>query len=99
MAIVKENNLLNSLSQIGVGLGAKNQAFELLKGLEFPTRKTEDWKYTSVKKILKRNYIQLSKAEEVDLSDKIVPSIDAYNLVLVNGVFSEKLSESNFPTR
>lgn len=97
MAIVKENNLLNSLSQIGVGLGAKNQAFELLKGLEFPTRKTEDWKYTSVKKILKRNYIQLSKAEEVDLSDKIVPSIDAYNLVLVNGVFSEKLSESNFP--
>ena len=58
MVVMKENNLLSSLSQMGVGLGAKNQAFELLKGLEFPTRKTEDWRYTSVNKILKKQYVQ-----------------------------------------
>ena len=97
MSVLKENNLLSSLSQMGVGLGAKNQAFELLKGLEFPTRKTEDWRYTSVKKILKKKYVQFNEAEKVGLSDQIVPSLDAYNIVLVNGVYSEELSDMNFP--
>ena len=97
MSVLKENNLLSSLSQMGVGLGAKNQAFELLKGLEFPTRKTEDWRYTSVKKILKKKYIQFNEAEKVGLSNQIVPSLDAYNVVLVNGVYSEELSDVNFP--
>jgi len=94
---MKENNLLSSLSQMGVGLGAKNQAFELLKGLEFPTRKTEDWRYTSVKKILKKQYIQFNEAEQIDLSNEIVPSLDAYNIVLVNGVYSKELSHVDFP--
>jgi Fe-S cluster assembly protein SufD len=97
MVVLKENNLLNSLSQMGVGLGAKNQAFELLKGLEFPTRKTEDWRYTSVNKILKKKYVQFNEAEQVGLSNEIVPSLDAYNIVLVNGVYSKELSDVNFP--
>ena len=97
MSVLKENNLLSSLSQMGVGLGAKNQAFELLKGLEFPTRKTEDWRYTSVKKILKKKYVQFNEAEKVGLSNEIVPSLDAYNIVLVNGVYSKELSDVNFP--
>lgn len=97
MVVMKENNLLSSLSQMGVGLGAKNQAFELLKGLEFPTRKTEDWRYTSVKKILKKQYIQFNEAEQIDLSNEIVPSLDAYNIVLVNGVYSKELSHVDFP--
>ena len=97
MSVLKENNLLSSLSQMGVGLGAKNQAFELLKGLEFPTRKTEDWRYTSVNKILKKQYVQFNEAEKVGLSNEIVPSLDAYNVVLVNGVYSKELSDLNFP--
>ena len=97
MVVLKENNLLNSLSQMGVGLGAKNQAFELLKGLEFPTRKTEDWRYTSVNKILKKQYVQFNEAEQLDLSNEIVPSLDAFNIVLVNGVYSKELSDVNFP--
>ena len=97
MVVLKENNLLNSLSQMGVDLGAKNQAVELLSGLEFPTRKTEDWRYTSVKKILKKKYVQFDAAEQVVLSNEIVPSLDAYNIVLVNGVYSKELSDVNFP--
>ncbi|MDC0313771.1 Fe-S cluster assembly protein SufD [Flavobacteriales bacterium] len=97
MVVLKENNLLSSLSQMGVGLGAKNQAFELLKGLEFPTRKTEDWRYTSVNKILKKQYVQFNEAEQLDLSNEIVPSLDAFNIVLVNGVYSKELSDVNFP--
>ena len=97
MVVLKENNLLNSLSQIGVGLGAKNQAFELLKGLEFPTRKTEDWRYTSVKRILKKKYVQFNEADQVDLSNEIAPSLDAHNIILVNGVYSKELSDINFP--
>ena len=96
MVVMKENNLLSSLSQMGVGLGAKNQAFELLKGLEFPTRKTEDWRYTSVNKILKKKYVQFNEAVKVGLSNEIVPSLDAYNIVLVNGVYSKELSSVNF---
>ncbi len=97
MVVLKENNLLNSLSQMGVGLGAKNQAFELLKGLEFPTRKTEDWRYTSVKRILKKKYVQFNEADQVDLSNEIAPSLDAHNIILVNGVYSKELSDVNFP--
>jgi len=97
MATLKENNLLNSLSQLGIGLGAKNQAFELLKGLEFPTRKTEDWKYTSVNKILKKNYVQVKEVESVDLSSELVPALEAHKVVLVNGMFSKELSDVNFP--
>lgn len=97
MSVLRENNLLSSLSQMGVGLGAKNQAFELLKGLEFPTRKTEDWRYTSVNKILKKKYVQFNEAEQVGLSNEIVPSLDAFNIVLVNGVYSKELSDVNFP--
>jgi len=94
MAVLKENNLLNSLSQMGVGLGAKNQAFELLKGLEFPTRKTEDWKYTSVSKILKKKYVQIAEeTSEIDLTNGLVPVIDAYKVVVVNGVYSKTLSD------
>jgi Fe-S cluster assembly protein SufD len=97
MVVLKENNLLNSLTKMGVDLGAKDQAFELLSGLEFPTRRTEDWRYTSVKKILKKNYVQYNEAEHVVLSNEIVPSLDAYNIVLVNGVYSQELSDVNFP--
>ena len=97
MVVLKENNLLNSLSQMGSGLGAKNQGFELLKELEFPTRKTEDWRYTSVKKILKKKYVQFNEAEQVDLSNEIIPSLDAHNIILVNGVYSKELSDVNFP--
>jgi len=97
MVVLKENNLLNSLSQMGSGLGAKNQGFELLKELEFPTRKTEDWRYTSVKKILKKKYVQFNEAVQVGLSNEIIPSLDAHNIILVNGVYSKELSDVNFP--
>lgn len=96
MATLKENNLLNSLSQMGVGLGAKNQAFELLKSLNFPTRKTEDWKYTSVNKILKKKYVQVGQIEEVELNNELIPELDAHKVVLVNGVYSDALSDSDY---
>ena len=49
----------------------------------FPTRKNEDWKYTSVKPILTAEY---SKAPKADFSSAIPDQFEATTLRFVNGV-------------
>lgn len=93
MEEVKENSLLNSLSESGVELKESKEAIQLISNLSFPTRKTEDWRYTPVSKILKKNYIQIQDEEQIDISKYLVPDLDAYLVVLINGVYSEVLSK------
>ncbi len=67
---------------------------ELFELLEFPTRKTEAWKYTNVLPILTTNF-DIFPDSSVDIPEEKIKSYlidDAYNLVFINGVFSEKYS-------
>ena len=71
------------------------KAFEL-KG--FPTKKDEDWKYTSLKSVLKQDYTLFPKADNILSLDAIkkhtLEAVDSYKLVFVNGVFSASLSDT-----
>lgn len=68
---------------------ARKEAKELIQWLDFPTSKSEYWKYTRINKIIKGQY-KVSAPEndiEIDLS---VPTKNC--IVLVNGYYSEELS-------
>jgi len=71
----------------------RKTAIDRLAGLDFPTRKDENWKYTSVNRLLEPSYVE-GKSVAVSAED-IHPytyGIDAHRLVFVNGVYNEQLS-------
>ncbi|WP_353181351.1 Fe-S cluster assembly protein SufD [Parapedobacter lycopersici] len=71
-------------------------AFERFKQTGFPTVKWEDWKYTNTQPLLNQPYT-LAGADQplhADLALAAIPGLDAYRIVLVDGVFSEALSDS-----
>lgn len=70
-------------------LEKRSYAEERLKEMEFPTSKTEYWKYTRINKIIKQDYNLGDFEVDADL-DLGVPTDNC--LVFVNGYFSEELS-------
>ena len=73
-------------------------ALEYLKTHGFPTRKTEQWKYTDVSPITRRNFT-LGKAALTDVDETFVDSLrfsslGSHELVFINGTFSAELSRN-----
>jgi len=76
----------------------RSAAFTRFEKKGFPTKQNEDWKYTNISKILKKNYSVFFK-HETELDHKqvkpyFVPGIESYKLVFVDGVFNSFLSET-----
>ncbi len=73
----------------------RRSAFERLVGTAFPTRKHEDWKYTSVAKLLQPEYrrAQPTAIKRSDLTSFQIPKLDAWQLVFVNGHYQADLSQ------
>lgn len=69
-------------------------ALKNLKNLDFPTKKLEDWKYTSLRDVGKTEFRPQSAANIV--SHKVnahkISNLDAHVLVFVNGFFEPKFS-------
>ncbi|MBW6483619.1 MAG: Fe-S cluster assembly protein SufD [Vicingaceae bacterium] len=63
-----------------------------LNELDFPTSKTEYWKYTRVGKIVNNTYT-LGQPEKIDVSDFLIPNLDAQVLVIINGHVVADLSD------
>lgn len=71
----------------------RQQAANDLQQFGFPALKTERWKYTSAKALLRSPY-QLAKVTSLSKSDiEQWLLADSYHCILVNGVFSEALSD------
>ncbi|PKP51605.1 MAG: Fe-S cluster assembly protein SufD [Bacteroidetes bacterium HGW-Bacteroidetes-12] len=64
--------------------GLRNDAKNELNELDFPTSKTEYWKYTRLGKIVNNTYT-LGQPEKIDVSNFLIPNLDAQVLVIVNG--------------
>ncbi len=69
---------------------ARREGFESFKKMGFPTRKNEDWKYTSVTPFLQEQYHINGIAKEAAISEALlqhadIPLLDCYRLVLLNG--------------
>ncbi|PCI94521.1 MAG: Fe-S cluster assembly protein SufD [Flavobacteriales bacterium] len=99
--LTKKDMLIESLNELDFSnepqfaLDLRANAKSALENLEFPTSKTEYWKYTRIGKIINRTYgIQHEPSNSnIDISSYLIPELDANIIVLVNGFYREDLSK------
>lgn len=64
----------------------------------FPSKKEEDWKYTSLNSLQKTDFSIFPKEENVleykDVKKYFIHEIDSYKIVFVDGIYSSYLSET-----
>lgn len=73
----------------------RKAGFKALQATDFPSRRDEDWKYTSVSRILAPDYKKGSATEVSAASIKpfTYPDLKAILLVFVNGILDKSLSD------
>lgn len=73
----------------------REEAMEYFKRKGFPTRRDEEWRYTNINPMLKRNYT--IKADdtvtEKEVKKYLIKGLDVNLIVIVNGSYSEELSK------
>ena len=76
----------------------RKKAIHTFEEKGFPTKKEEDWKYTSLKSILNKDYSVFPKGDKKVKFKKVrnyfLYDIDSYKLVFIDGVYSSFLSET-----
>ncbi len=76
----------------------RSKAFTHFEEYGFPTKKDEEWKYTSLKSVLKHDYTIFPKAETAvefkDVKKYFLHEIESYKVVFIDGVYSSFLSET-----
>ena len=88
-------------NQVDVETYVHNIRSEAIKTFEtkgFPNKKNEDWKYTSLNKVLKEDYSVFSKQENAldynDVKNYFIHDIDSYKIIFIDGKYSSHLSET-----
>ena len=80
----------------------RSKALQNFEELGFPTKKLEDWKYTSLNSILKQDYSLFpNKENAVELADVkqyFIHDIDTFKVVFIDGKYSSFLSETTHDT-
>ncbi len=78
-------------------LTIRNEALKIFEAKGFPTKKEETWRYTSLRPVIKEDYNLFPKTEQnlsfEEIEKYLVDDLDAYRMIFVDGVFSEKLSQ------
>jgi Fe-S cluster assembly protein SufD len=74
----------------------RKRGLELFEQLRFPTTRMEDWKYTRVRAV-EQTLLRPAPAtclglDEDDIAPFLIPGLDAYRLVFVNGQYQASLS-------
>ena len=77
----------------------RTDAIKSFEKLGFPNKKLEAWKYTSLNKVLKEDYILFSKKKNVldfnTVKDFFLDNTESYKLVFVDGFFDSFLSQTS----
>lgn len=64
----------------------------------FPTKKDEDWKYTSLRPLLKHDFSLFPSTENPvefkQVKEYLINEIESYNLIFIDGIFSSFLSDT-----
>lgn len=74
----------------------RKDAFDRFKSTGFPSPKAEEWKYTNIQPLLNDSY-QIDghlPGRAVTLDAATIDGLDAYRIVLVNGVYRKDLSDT-----
>ncbi|WP_046744055.1 Fe-S cluster assembly protein SufD [Kordia zhangzhouensis] len=76
----------------------RNEAIKSFQQQGFPSKKDEDWKYTSLNALLKHDYCISPKHEPAvefkDVKKYFIHDIDTYKIVFIDGKYSSFLSET-----
>ncbi len=92
MTVLKEKKV--ALKPSNIAEDAVQSALKKVNDLDFPNRRTEDWRYAKLGKILNREWSNPVKTA-VDIQGLAISDLDAYRVVFVNGVFDE--AQSSLP--
>ena len=80
-------------------INLREKAFEAFDAEGFPTTREENWKYTDLRPIAKRNFVlsqsSMNGIDAQTLSPWIFPELSCYRMVFVNGYYSSSLSNIN----
>ena len=90
--ITIKHPILNGLNRSLLFRNIAEKAYDKMEQIGFPSRKTEEWKYTKVSKLLKSNYVPKINAELKQLDNWFFPDIKGPTIVLENGIFNPYLS-------
>lgn len=77
----------------------RSKAIQSFEKTGFPTKKDEEWKYTSLRNLLKQDFSVFPSQEDKeigfeDIKKFLINDIESYTLVFVDGVFNSFLSET-----
>lgn len=95
LAFENNSNLANDHSIRNI----RKNAIEQFESIGFPTKSIEEWKYTSLKEVLKKDYKLIHNFQnEVDtklVKPFLLKGTETYKLVFLNGVFQPQISETS----
>lgn len=112
MAALEEQSVIDSISEKLDRLPGnddfqrhRKSAFEKLSLIGLPTAGSEEYKFTNITKLLQRPFRPTSATPRREDTDSVqlaldtlkVPELEVYNLVFINGYFSDELSDDVFP--
>ncbi|MEE9349766.1 MAG: Fe-S cluster assembly protein SufD [Flavobacteriaceae bacterium] len=76
----------------------RSQAFADFETQGFPSKKEENWKYTSLKSVLNHDFTVFPTSENTvelkDVKKYFIHEIDSFKIVFIDGVFSSFLSDT-----
>ncbi|MDC1364991.1 Fe-S cluster assembly protein SufD [Algibacter sp.] len=76
----------------------RSDAIKVFEEKGFPSKKEEDWKYTSLNSILKEDYSVFPKQENAldykDIKKYFIHDIDTYKIIFIDGKYSSHLSQT-----
>ena len=76
----------------------RSEAIKNFESIGFPNKKLENWKYTSLKNLLKNDFIVLPEINNIlefkDIKKYLIDDIDSYKIIFVDGKYSSHLSDT-----
>lgn len=76
----------------------RSEAIKTFEEQGFPSKKEENWKYTSLNSILKEDYSVFPKQENAldykDVKKYFIHDIDTYKIIFIDGKYSSHLSQT-----
>lgn len=95
MTVTTTHPILENLKVSEINTQEREKALTFIENLTFPTRKTEDWKYTKVSKIVKKKYKQSFSSCIINPAEYINKELDALSVFIIDGVYCTEHSDTN----
>ena len=93
MEVINKNKVLQFLEDLSIpedNSSVRKEALQALQGMDFPTTKVEDWKYTRTTKITNKSFRQL--VDKVSVVPYQLQDVKAHQLVISNGYYDRESS-------